>query len=131
MIGYRWYEKAGFQPAYPFGHGLSYGSFTYSNLSVVGRAVSFSVTLASGAGCDTAQLYLSAPTAGSDPAVPLKVLKYFQKVCDSTPLSFTVTDRDVSVWDVATGAWTVVPGTYGISIGSSSADIHLNGSLVV
>lgn len=73
LIGHRWYERAAFAPAFPFGHGLTYGAFAYSNLAVNGRVVSFTVTRTSGAGCDTAQLYLGSPSAATDPTVPLKV----------------------------------------------------------
>ena len=132
LIGYRWYEKAKFLPAFPFGHGLTYGAFTYSALAVAGRTVSFDVARTAGAGCDTPQLYLSAPDSATDADVPLKVLKYFQKVCDATAtLSFTVADADVSIWDVAAAAWQVVPGTWGVSVGSSSADVRLTGTVSV
>ena len=134
FIGHRWYEMNKFTPAFPFGHGLTYGAFTYSSLTTVGRIVSFTITRSSGdaASCDTPQLYLSSPYAGTDPTIPLKVLRHFQKVCvASTSVSFTISDADASVWDVATGQWVIVPGTYGISIGSSSADIRLTGSVTV
>ena len=131
LVGYRWYDKKAFAPAFPFGHGLTYGTYAYSNLAISGRDVSFNVAR-TGAGCDTVQLYLSAPTAASDPAVPAKVLRHFEKVCDaSAAVSFTITDLDASVWDVATGSWMLVPGVYGISVGSSSADIRLTGSITV
>lgn len=133
LIGYRYYEKNGIVPAFPFGHGLTYGAFTYSNLAIAGRVVSFKVTRTSGtAGCDTPQLYLGAPGAASDPTMPLKVMKHFQKVCDAAAtLTFTISDSDVSIWDVQAAAWKVVPGSYAVSIGSSSADIRLTGTLVV
>ena len=134
LIGHRWYEKNNFAPAYPFGHGLTYGTFTYSNLAVAGRNISFSIARASGsaAACDTPQLYLSSPGAATDPTLPLKVLKHFQKVCAaSATVSFAITDSDVSIWSVAADAWTVVPGIYGVSVGSSSADIRLTGSITV
>ena len=137
--GYRWYDKHGVKPAFPFGHGLSYGNMSYSGLQVSGRTVSFSL---SGSGCDTPQLYLSFPNAKTDPAVPAKVLRYFKKVCSAsqqqqrgatttTALSFTLTDRDVSNWDVATEKWVVTKGAFGVSVGSSSQDIRLTGSLTV
>lgn len=132
LIGYRWYEKNSFTPAFPFGHGLTYGAFSYTNLQIAGRLVSFTVTSTSGAGCDTPQLYLSSPTASTDPSEPLKVLRYFQKTCNSTTdLAFTILDSDVSIWNVTAGSWQVVHGVYGVSIGSSSADIRLTGSINV
>ena len=132
LIGYRWYEKNSFTPAFPFGHGLTYGAFSYTNLQIAGRLVSFTVTSTSSAGCDTPQLYLSSPTASTDPEEPLKVLRYFQKTCYSTAdLAFTILDSDVSIWNVTAGSWQVVHGVYGVSIGSSSADIRLTGSINV
>ena len=129
-MGYRWYDKKHVAPAFPFGHGLSYGSFAYSDLVVVGREISFTMTRSSGACCDTAQLYLSYPTAGSDPAVPAKVLRHFQKVClASAKVAFLVADADVSIWK--NGAWVVVRGMFDISVGSSSANILLAGNLLV
>ena len=133
LIGHRGYERMGLAPAYPFGHGLTYGSFTYSGLSVSGRDVSFTLTRSAGSlGCDTPQLYLGWPTAASDPRVPLKVLKAFEKVCaPSAQVTFTVTDAQVSNWDAASGAWAVTHGVYAVSVGSSSADIRLTGQLTV
>ena len=129
LVGYRWYEKNAFTPAFPFGHGLTYGgAFTYSALSISGRVISFNVS-SSGTGCDTPQLYLGSPTAAADPTVPVKVLRGFQKVCgvQQQAIKFTVKDSDVSVW--RGGAWVVVPGTYAVSVGASVADIRLTGSL--
>ena len=134
LVGYRWYDKNKVAPAFPFGHGLSYGAFKYSTLTVTGRVVSFTVrrTTGTASGCDTPQLYLGAPSAATDPTLPVKVLRRFQKVCVATQtLSFTLDDSDFSVWDVATSSWTVVPGTYAISVGASVADIRLTGIITV
>jgi len=129
LIGYRWYERHKFTPAFPFGHGLTFGSFSYSDLSITGRTVAFTVAR-TGAGCDTPQLYLSSPTSSTDPTLPVKTLKHFQKVCAaSQQVSFVVGDRDVSVWDVASGAWVVESGTWGVFVGTSSADVRLSGSM--
>ena len=132
----RWYDKHGVKPAFEFGFGLSYGNMSYSGLEVSGRKVSFSVQ---GTGCDTPQLYLSYPTATTNAAVPAKVLRYFKKVCAApgetpmvaTALSFTLTDRDVSNWDVLGKQWKVTSGKFGVMVGSSSLDIRLKGSLQV
>ena len=78
IVGYRWYDKNGVKPAYPFGHGLSYGTFAYSNLKVAGRTISFDVKRTGGTGCDTPQVYLSFPTADSDLGVPSKELRFFK-----------------------------------------------------
>lgn len=136
LVGYRWYQKNGLAPAFPFGHGLTYGGYAYSNLGVAGRTITFQVSPNAGSlpgSCDTPQLYLSSPRAATDPTVPVKVLKDFLKVCStgSQTVTFVVSDRAVSEWDVAAEAWVITKGTYGVSVGSSSADIRLTGALIV
>ena len=60
------------------------------------------------------------------------VLRYFQKTCaPSTTVTYEFTDRDVSNWDVAAKKWAVTKGAYAISVGSSSQDIRLTGSMTV
>ena len=128
------YEKNAFAPAFPFGHGLTYGAFSYSGLAVAGRSVAFNVTRTAGAAgsCDTPQLYLGAPGARDDPAAPLKALRHFTKVCGAAQnVYFVVTDADVSVWNAAAGAWQVVHGVYDVYVGASSRDIRLTGQLTV
>jgi beta-glucosidase len=133
-----WQDKHNIKPAWPFGHGLTYGNTSYSGLQVTGRTISFQVTITGG--CDTPQVYIGYPKATVDPRVPTKVLRGFQKTCHAgtldrqpmaTPLSFTLTDRDVSEWDVQAKAWHVVPGKFAVYVGSSSQDIRLSGSLTV
>ena len=111
------------------GHGLTYGGFKYSGLKVSGRTISFTVK---GTGCDTPQVCLSYPSAKTDPEVPAKVLRFFQKTCEAeATLSYTVSDQDVSNWDVDAKKWAVTKGTYAVAVGSSSQDIRLTASLVV
>jgi len=131
IVGYRWYDKHGVRAAFPFGFGLSYSKMppAYSDIAVAGRAVSFKVSLSGG--CDTPQIYIGYPGASS-PTVPNKVLRSFQKTCaQDTQVSYTLTDRDVSNWNVASKAWEVTHGTYTVYVGSSSQDIHLTAQLVV
>jgi beta-glucosidase len=132
-------DKQNIKPAWPFGHGLTYGNSTYSNLKVMGRTISFDLTITGG--CDTPQVYISYPNAATDPTVPSKVLRAFKKTCHSdvlvvrqpltTPLSFTLTDRDVSEWDTQAKAWRITPGKFKVSVGTSSQDIRLSGVLTV
>ena len=59
-------------------------------------------------------------------------MRFFKKVCQpSAKLSYTVTDRDVSNWDVAAKRWKVTPGTYTVHVGASSQDIRLSGTMAV
>lgn len=133
IVGYRWYDKHKVKPAFAFGHGLTYGGMTYSDLKVSGRTVSFSVQ---GTGCDTPQVYISYPSAKTDPNVPVKVLRFFKKVCATdasvvTSLSYTFTDQDVSNWDVMSKKWTVTSGDYFVNVGSSSQDLRLGSSMSI
>merc|ERR1711871_1630171 len=116
LVGYRYYDAKGLQPAFPFGHGLSYTTFKYSDVKVVTasdsttsaapRAV-VSVTVTNSGpvpGADAPQLYLSFPASAGEPP---KVLRGFQKTkvlapSASTVITFDVTDRDVSVWSTHT-----------------------------
>ena len=104
----------------------------YSDLAVAGRTISFNVTLNAGSGCDTPQLYLGFPGAATNPAVPVKVLRGFLKVCGAQQtVTFQVSDADVSRWDSASSSWVIVRGTYAVSIGSSATDIRLTGTMTV
>ena len=131
--GYRFYDKQQLAPAFAFGFGLTYGTFAYSKLAVSGRTVSFTVTRASGDGCDTPQVYVSYPGAESDPAAPAKVLRYFEKTCAaSTDVSYTLTDRDLSSWDVDKKAWVLNRGTFGLTVApASQGDGALTASFLV
>ena len=126
--GYRWYDKHKVAPAYPFGFGLTYGpKYAYSDLKITGRTIAFTVSAGAAAdavnvGCDTPQIYLSYPGADADPSMPAKVLRYFKKTCGeaSTSISYTLTDRDVSQWDVTLKKWVVTKGTFGVYVAQAS-----------
>lgn len=138
IVGYRWYDKHGVKPAFPFGAGLTYGSSTYSDLKIVNSgkdAWTVSFNIATTGGCDTPQLYLGYPGAATDPAVPTKVLRGFKKSCHSVSpreqISFALEARAMSEWNLATKAWQVVPGKFAVYVGASSQDIRLKGSFIV
>ena len=72
------------------------------------------------------------PAAATDPKVPVKVLRGFKKSCEkSTSASFTLTDLDVSNWDIAGKAFKETKGTYQVFVGRSSQDIVLTGTMTV
>lgn len=126
LSGYRWYDKHGVKPAFPFGHGLSYGAFEFGAVKVSGRTVTFTVSRSQGtSACETPQIYFSYPAAKDDPKVPAKVLRHFQKTCEATTtVTYQVSDADISNWDVEAKVWKLTPGQYIISVGSSSQDIR-------
>ena len=130
-VGYRCYDKAGKAVRYPFGHGLSYTRFAYSELTVSGRTVTLNVTNAGTvSGAEVVQLYIAPPQNG--PHRPEKELKGFARVelapGERKTVSFELDDRTYAVW---TGKWTVPAGTYGILVGSSSRDIRLQAEMAV
>lgn len=139
-MGYRWYDAQNIAPAFPFGHGLSYSSFTYSGLAVsgtvtpsAGATVYATVCNTAGpAGKEVAQLYIGYPAAAN---APPKQLKGFQKVGlgagDCGGVGFPITAKDLWVWDVVQQEWTLIAGTYTVWVGSSSRDIRLTGQLSV
>ena len=147
MVGYRGYEKNRIKPQYPFGYGLSYTKFSYSDIEVDPSLlrknilrkdddlvrVSFRVrNTGKLPGAEVAQLYV----APFNPPVerPLKELKGFQKVYlksgESKKVTITLDRRSLAYYNVATRTWDVAPGLYKILVGSSSQDIELQRPLV-
>ena len=130
-VGYRYYEKAGKDVRFPFGHGLSYTEFAWSDLKINRRTVSAVITnIGKTAGAEVVQLYVAAPKAGIHR--PIKELKGFEKVFlqpgESRDICFELDDRSFAVWN---SGWKIQKGTYTIELGSSSADIRLKGVIEV
>lgn len=124
-VGYRYYEKAGAKVRYPFGYGLSYTSFQYSNLVVKGNKVTVDITNTGNIeGSEIVQLYI-APCRHILHR-PIKELKGFTKLTlkpwETKQAEFWLNDRSFSLWDKG---WKVLEGRYKILIGSSSANILL------
>lgn len=133
-VGYRWYDAAGKDVAYPFGHGLSYTSFAYSDFSVKEGIVRLTVTnTGKRAGKETVQLYMSLPD--SRVYRPPLELKDFRKVSlapgASEQVEFVLTKEDLAVYDTASGSWRTENGIYTIAVGASSRDIRLKGQLEI
>ena len=139
MVGYRYWTTTGKHPLYPFGYGLSYTTFAFSNLNVqptvkVGDSVtvSFDVTNTGRvAGADVAQLYVSEPSA---PVTrPERELKGFEKVLLAPGERRTVTlkldARSFSYWDVATHGWKMDAGKFMVHVGDSSESTPLEASI--
>ena len=130
-VGYRYYDKAKKAVRYPFGHGLSYTTFTYSDLKADGRTVSINITN-SGAvkGAEVVQLYIAPPKDGM--FRPEKELKGFARVelepGESKTVTFTLDDRSFAVWN---DGWKIPGGTYTVQIGASSRDIRLKAAIEV
>jgi len=135
LVGYRWYDAKHITPLFPFGFGLSYTSFRYSNLRVTpthaGAVVRFTVTNAgSRAGAEVAQLYVFDPPAAHEPP---KQLKGYDKVLllpgQSQTVSLTLDSRSFAYWNTHSHSWRVAAGCYRIGVGGSSASLPLHGSV--
>ena len=147
FVGYRGYEKKHIKPQYPFGYGLSYTKFRYSDIDVDPFLlrknifkkdddlirVSFRIrNIGKQAGAEIAQLYVSPVNPPIER--PLKELKGFQKVYlkpgESKKVTITLDRRSLAYYNVAKRTWDVAPGLYWILVGSSSQDIELRRPLV-
>ncbi len=132
-VGYRYYDKHPEEILYPFGHGLSYTEFDYSNCQVTeDLTVSFTLKNAGNvAGAEVAQLYVGDPV--SNVAKPIKELKKFQKVYlepgEETTVSFSLSPKDLSYYNISLREWVIENGVYDFYIGSSSQDIRLKISM--
>jgi len=136
FVGYRGYQKNHIQPLYPFGFGLSYTSFAFSDLKIEptkltgsgDATVTFTVTNTGKlAGAEVAQLYVGQ----QNPKIsrPIRELKGFQKVFLQPGQSQTVTlnldQRSFAYFNETTHKWDALPGKYSVLVGSSSQDQDL------
>ncbi len=142
FVGYRYYETSKVKPLFPFGFGLSYTNFAFSNLSVSpGSAsstgpvtVGFDVkNTGSRAGAEVAQVYVGDPSATV--RRPKMELKGFSRVMlapgEVRHITATLDKRSLAYWDVKTHAWKVDPGKFLVYVGDSSDNVPLQKSFTV
>jgi len=139
FVGYRGFEAARIEPAFPFGYGLSYTSFGYADLRTStsadgsARAVLTVTNRGTRAGEEVVQVYVAPPKTGVPR--PPKELKGFARVSlapgESQSISLTLEPRAFAFWDDQQKCWTVTAGAYEILAGASSADIRLRQSIDV
>ena len=144
-IGYRWYDAKGIAPAFPFGHGLSYTTFSLSSLEVTPkvsdgtRPITVNVTVENTGrreGAEVPQVYLALPSSSGEPP---KRLVGFQKITLKPGERKTVTitidpaaaNHPLSYWDGATQRWVVADGPYTVLVGPSSGALQLRDSITV
>ncbi|KAH8682667.1 glycoside hydrolase superfamily [Xylariales sp. PMI_506] len=159
-IDYRYFQTKNIPVRYPFGHGLSYTTFTYGPVTasvtnetavastyptgaltlggqsdLFDEVISVKTTIKnSGAvpGAEVAQLYISFPAAA---AQPVRVLRGFEKatiaVGGTADITFSVRRRDISHWDNVAQKWAIAKGDYTLAVGSSSEDIRGNTTLTI
>lgn len=138
FVGYRYYDSRDVEPAFPFGHGLSYSVFSYSDLQVSGivkQGEAFEVSvmvknISDIAGSEVVQLYLR--DVESTLERPEKELKGFAKVAlepgQEERVTFELDMRALSYYDPHQGGWVAEPGRFEALVGASSRDIRLRAS---
>ena len=133
-VGYRYYQTAGVPVAYPFGYGLSYTSFEYSDLHATPTGVSLTVkNTGAMAGDEVVQVYISKPDARI--FRPMQELKGFARVHleagESKLVSIPLDDKAFRYWNDPAGHWAVEGGSYTVRVGACSEDIRLEATVTV
>lgn len=131
-VGYRYYDTTKIPVKYPFGFGLSYTLFSYSDMDICENGVTFTIiNKGKAAGAEVVQLYVSMPE--SEIFRPYKELKGFKKIFlqagESKKVTIPFDDKTFRYWNVKTKQWETEGGMYEIMIGASSQDIRLTGRI--
>lgn len=139
-VGYRYFEKKKIPPLFPFGHGLSYTTFAYSNLTLSKQHMTDKETLSVSlsvkntgerAGKEVVQLYVSPPVCRL--RRPIKELKGFEKIAlapgESNTVTFDLGFRDFAYYDTEFSDWIVDSGSYTLCAGPSSAELPLQAAV--
>ncbi|KAJ1305209.1 hypothetical protein OPQ81_000238 [Rhizoctonia solani] len=160
LIDYRWFDAKNVTPRFEFGFGLSYTTFSYSNIklkSTPGKPtdgvqltkepfdsnanlydIAYTVTASvkntgSVSGCEVAQLYLSYPASQTNQ--PVRSLRGFDKLClkkgETKTATFKLRQKDHAVWDVVRQTWTIPKGEFTVYVGSSSRFLPLKTTFTV
>jgi beta-glucosidase len=144
-IGYRWYDAKGVTPAFPFGHGLSYTTFSISKLEVTPKKTDgskpikvqfFVENTGTRYGAEVPQVYLGLPTSLGEPP---KRLVAFEKVWlnpgEKRKIQISIdpssTNHPLGYWDSVAQDWVIADGQYQIYVGNSATNILVNDSITV
>ncbi|KQV57337.1 MULTISPECIES: beta-glucosidase [unclassified Caulobacter] len=133
-IGYRWYARKGFKPLFPFGHGLSYGRFSYGALKVAGGdtiTASFDITnTGDRPGADVPQVYLTARSGAPE----LRLLGWSRvelRPGETKRVTITADRRLLADFDVKARGWRIDAGTYEVAVGASAAALDAKAAVKV
>ena len=138
FLGYRWFDSKNLEPLFPFGQGLSYTTFEYSDLKLSDPDSDGNITATATikntgkvAGAEVVQLYVQPPAANVPR--PVRELKGFTRLDiqpgESKTATITFSRDDLAYWDPAAKKWTVTPGGYVIAVGGSSRQLPLHADL--
>jgi beta-glucosidase len=140
--GYRWYDKMGYTPQFPFGFGLSYTTFSYANLLLSSASVAPGVPVdvsvdvtnsGARAGDEVVQLYLT--DNGTSVPMPVKALKAFARVTlapgETRTVTFTLTADELYYWNESTNAYDIDRAQYTVRAGGSSDNLPVSGTFTV
>lgn len=134
FTGYRYYEKRGIEPLFPFGHGLSYTVFEYGEVQApekvkTGETMRIGIEIKNTGDCagkEVVQVYVR--DIESSVPRPVKELKGYEKVAlspgESAFVTFDLDGRSFAFYDTEKRSWVVEPGEYEVLVGSSSKDIR-------
>ncbi|MGV0737708.1 beta-glucosidase [Mycobacterium syngnathidarum] len=138
FVGYRWYDTRDLPVAFPFGHGLSYTRFEYSDLAVstvdAGLSVRLTVTnTGTRSGREVVQVYVGLP--GSSVGRPVRWLAGFGAVtlepAEQRAVEISISRDDLAYWSTDAGRWVVETGEYAVWVGASSRDLRLTAAVTV
>lgn len=142
LVGYRWYDTQNIEPLYPFGHGLSYTTFSLTKPELTVKKITGSqpikctvvlTNIGKRKGSEVVQLYVRE----DNPTLlrPVKELKQFDKIAlspgEKRIVEFELTKQDFAFWDEQSHGWKVNPGRYTIMLGTSSKAIEHSLSFVI
>lgn len=136
-VGYKWFDKQGHQPLFPFGHGLSYTRFDFSDLKAADvdgvLTVSFSVkNTGERAGKAVPQVYVSPKAGGWEAPQRLAGFKKIELAPGaSARVTLTVDRRLLSVWDSQAHGWSVAAGDYEVTLGASSRAVSASSTVAL
>ena len=133
-VGYKWYDSEHKPALFPFGFGLSYTTYSYSELKVVPGSnprVSFTVSnTGNRAGAEIAEVYASLPASAAEPPKRLVGWSKVQlNAGESRQVTVEVNRKYLSIFNVEQNGWQLIPGEYTFLVGGSSQDLPLKGTV--
>jgi beta-glucosidase len=130
-VGYKWFEAENKEPLFPFGYGLSYTHFAYSDLQAQLASVTFTVrNTGNRAGTEIAEVYASLPAAAQEPPKRLVAWERVPLAAgESKTITLSIDPKFLSIFDPQKDAWDLLPGEYTFLVGDSSRSTPLRASV--